>query len=90
MFLFLGENLADFFGDDSVCAAQQIEPLPRDFADQPDSKARAGKWLPHHELAFETEIPPKTASVVHDPQHEWADSEWLEARRTTGKLVLVP
>ena len=32
-------------------------------------------------VAFETEIPPKTASVVHDPQHEWADAEWLEARR---------
>ena len=29
--------------------------------------------------AFETELPPRTASVVHDPQHEWADEEWLEA-----------
>ena len=32
-------------------------------------------------VAFETEIPPKTASVVHDPQHEWADEEWLAERR---------
>ena len=23
-------------------------------------------------VAFETEVPPKTASVVHEPQHEWA------------------
>ena len=31
-------------------------------------------------VAFETEVPPKTASVVHDPQHEWADDEWIAAR----------
>ena len=41
-------------------------------------------------FAFETEVPPKTASVVHDPQHEWADEEWLERarasrRRSTGR-----
>src|SRR5215204_2544283 len=37
-------------------------------------------------LAFETEVPPKTASVVHDPQHEWADGEWLERRRNSVAL----
>src|SRR3954451_25286034 len=37
-------------------------------------------------VAFETEVPPKTASVVHDPQHEWADAEWLEVLRPKGAL----
>ena len=37
-------------------------------------------------IAFETEIPPKTASVVHDPQHEWADEEWLAERRKSTAL----
>jgi len=30
--------------------------------------------------AFETEVPPKTASVVHLPRHEWADGEWMRRR----------
>src|ERR687886_828747 len=29
-------------------------------------------------LAFETEVPPKTASVVSVSEHEWTDAEWLE------------
>ena len=37
-------------------------------------------------MAFETEVPPKTASVVHEPQHEWADEEWLRARRQSDPL----
>ena len=37
-------------------------------------------------LAFATELPPKTASVVHEPQHEWADADWLAARRETSQL----
>ena len=28
-------------------------------------------------MAFEAEVPPKTASVVHEPKHVWADEEWL-------------
>jgi 1,4-alpha-glucan branching enzyme len=31
--------------------------------------------------AFEAERPPKTASVVFKPHHEWNDAEWLRARR---------
>src|SRR4051794_24829466 len=34
-------------------------------------------------VAFATEVPPKTASVVSDDQHEWMDAEWLEARRAS-------
>src|SRR4051794_32577153 len=37
-------------------------------------------------VAFETEVPPKTASVVHDPQHEWTDAEWLAERRKSSAL----
>ena len=37
-------------------------------------------------LAFASEVPPKTASVVHESRHEWADAEWLESRRQTAYL----
>ncbi len=32
-------------------------------------------------LAFESEIPPETSSVVSHSTHEWSDAEWLAARR---------
>ncbi len=37
-------------------------------------------------LAFATELPPLTASVVHESKHEWADAEWLAARREVEQL----
>ncbi len=37
-------------------------------------------------LAFATELPPATASVVHESSYEWGDAEWLEARRSTDPL----
>jgi 1,4-alpha-glucan branching enzyme len=37
-------------------------------------------------VAFATEVPPKTASVVWDSTHEWADAEWLEHRRASKPL----
>src|SRR3954471_16861212 len=37
-------------------------------------------------LAFATEVPPKTASVVHEPTYEWADEKWLEERRNAKPL----
>src|SRR5918995_510422 len=37
-------------------------------------------------LAFEAEVPPKTASVVYDSQHAWADDEWLKSRRESDAL----
>ncbi len=38
--------------------------------------------------AFETEVPPKTASVVFRPHHRWseADTGWIERRRETLPL----
>jgi 1,4-alpha-glucan branching enzyme len=37
-------------------------------------------------VAFATEVPPKTASVVYESTHEWADAEWLAARRESRPL----
>jgi 1,4-alpha-glucan branching enzyme len=37
-------------------------------------------------VAFEAEVPPKTASVVHEPEHEWADAQWLAERRKSEPL----
>jgi len=34
-------------------------------------------------LAFEAEMPPLTASVVHRPRHTWADDRWLQERAGT-------
>lgn len=31
-------------------------------------------------VAFATEIPPASASVVSDPQHEWHDADWIAHR----------
>src|SRR4051794_19540598 len=32
-------------------------------------------------VAFEAEVPPKTASVVSESHHAWGDDEWLAPRR---------
>ncbi|MBW3627217.1 MAG: 1,4-alpha-glucan branching enzyme, partial [Actinobacteria bacterium] len=37
-------------------------------------------------LAFATEEPPGTSSVVTESRHQWGDDEWLEQRRTTDPL----
>jgi 1,4-alpha-glucan branching enzyme len=37
-------------------------------------------------LAFEQELPPKTASVVFRSEYEWLDADWLEARRSQEPL----
>jgi 1,4-alpha-glucan branching enzyme len=37
-------------------------------------------------IAFAAEVPPKTASIVHDSRHEWADAEWLASRRNAEPL----
>jgi 1,4-alpha-glucan branching enzyme len=38
-------------------------------------------------VAFATEVPPKTASVVHESTYEWADAEWLASRREAEPLA---
>ncbi len=35
-------------------------------------------------LAFATEVPPATASVVFTGRHEWSDADWLERRAQTA------
>ncbi len=37
-------------------------------------------------VAFHTEVPPQTASVVWTSRHEWADDEWLERRAQSDVL----
>jgi 1,4-alpha-glucan branching enzyme len=37
-------------------------------------------------LAFATEVPPKTASVVYRSKHEWNDDHWLERRSSSDPL----
>jgi 1,4-alpha-glucan branching enzyme len=37
-------------------------------------------------LAFEQELPPKTASIVFESRYEWLDADWLEARRAQEPL----
>ena len=35
-------------------------------------------------MAYATEVPPATASVVHTDKHEWGDDAWLERRAETN------
>ncbi len=37
-------------------------------------------------LAFATEMPPQTASVVHESAHVWGDAAWVEGRGETAQL----
>jgi 1,4-alpha-glucan branching enzyme len=48
----------------------------------PDSEIR----LKADPVAFATEVPPKTASVVYESTYEWADAEWLARRRESRPL----
>ena len=48
---------------------------------------RDGVWRQKADpLAFRTERPPATASVVHTSTYEWADSEWMTARAQQDQL----
>ncbi len=38
-------------------------------------------------LAFATELPPKTASVVYEPGYEWDDAAWVERRAGREQLA---
>ncbi|MEA2254298.1 MAG: 1,4-alpha-glucan branching enzyme [Solirubrobacteraceae bacterium] len=37
-------------------------------------------------FAFEAELPPKTASVVHRSRHAWSDERWMARRRESEPL----
>ncbi|WP_051706017.1 1,4-alpha-glucan branching protein GlgB [Nocardioides aequoreus] len=41
-------------------------------------------------LAFHTEVPPHTASVVFDSTHQWGDEEWMQARAEGGRADQQP
>jgi 1,4-alpha-glucan branching enzyme len=36
--------------------------------------------------AFRNESPPKTASIVWEPEYEWGDAEWMKTRRDPNSL----
>jgi len=38
-------------------------------------------------VAFAAEVPPKTASVVHESTHRWRDADWLAARAASKPLA---
>jgi 1,4-alpha-glucan branching enzyme len=39
------------------------------------------RWVDHADpMAQSTEIPPHTASIVHESQHDWTDTTWMRAR----------
>ncbi|MDP3893490.1 1,4-alpha-glucan branching protein GlgB [Nocardioides sp.] len=41
-----------------------------------------GEWRERADpMAFHTEIPPLTSSVVHESRYEWGDEAWMTARR---------
>ncbi|MCU1656858.1 MAG: 1,4-alpha-glucan-branching enzyme, partial [Pseudonocardiales bacterium] len=43
-----------------------------------------GEWRDKADpMAFATEVPPATASVVYTPSYEWSDAEWIEQRART-------
>jgi 1,4-alpha-glucan branching enzyme len=48
--------------------------------------ADGGVVLKADPYAFATELPPKTASVVFESEHEWRDDKWLAARRESAPL----
>jgi 1,4-alpha-glucan branching enzyme len=49
---------------------------------------RDGVWRQKADpMAFATEMPPATASVVHTSSYEWGDGEWLERRAKTDPLT---
>jgi 1,4-alpha-glucan branching enzyme len=44
-----------------------------------------GEWRDKADpMAFATEVPPATASVVFTSSYEWGDSDWLQARAQTA------
>jgi len=47
---------------------------------------RDGAWRQKADpMAFATEIPPATGSIVFTPRHEWGDDPWLESRAATDQ-----
>ncbi|MEP7021867.1 MAG: 1,4-alpha-glucan branching enzyme, partial [Pseudonocardiales bacterium] len=44
-----------------------------------------GQWREKADpMAFATEVPPATASVVHTSHYEWGDADWLDKRASTA------
>lgn len=50
------------------------------------SKVKGYKVDKADPYAFRNESPPKTASVVWEPEYEWGDAEWMKTRRNPNSL----
>ena len=48
-------------------------------------RARGGALGKQDLLAFHAEVPPKTASRIYRPRHEWGDDAWLELEPVRGQ-----
>jgi 1,4-alpha-glucan branching enzyme len=64
-------------------------------APEPDALARPDRdlgalLLRADPYAFAAEVPPQTASVVHQPHHEWRDTEWYDKHRVDGPPLREP
>ncbi len=46
-----------------------------------------GQWREKADpMAFHTEVPPATSSVVFESRHQWADDAWMASRREGGAV----
>ncbi len=46
-----------------------------------------GQWREKADpMAFHTEVPPATSSVVFESRHQWSDDAWMSARREGGAV----
>jgi 1,4-alpha-glucan branching enzyme len=46
-----------------------------------------GEWREKADpMAFHTEVPPQTSSVVFESRHRWADDAWMTARAATSAI----
>src|ERR1035441_7887627 len=50
------------------------------------SRLGGGEFDKADPFAFANEGPPKTASVVFEPDHEWLDAEWMRSRERLQRL----
>ena len=50
------------------------------------SRLGGGEFDKADPFAFACEEPPKTASIVFEPQHDWLDAEWMRRREDLHRL----
>ena len=85
--------IGDFNDWDS--AANQLEPVDSTgIWEGIVESATVGQHYKYHldgrdkadPVAFEAEVPPKTASVIFESEYEWQDADWIESRHGQEQL----